>query len=90
MDDELKLGYHRLGRRFEDPAELFALAAGIWVLIVILIAIAVVLSTWQWLALILVGVAALFLLRGHLATLAGRWRGGRIRLERPRRSAHPD
>jgi hypothetical protein len=90
MDDELKLGYHRLGRRFEDPAEMFALAAGVWALLVILFAIAVVLSSWQWLGLILVGIAALFLLRDRLATLAGRWRQGPIRLERPGRPAHPD
>jgi hypothetical protein len=90
MDDELKLGYHRLGRRFEDPAELFALAAGAWALLVIMIAIAVVLSTWQWLALIVAGVGALFGLRHRLAALAGRWRQGRVRLERGNCLANPD
>ena len=82
MHDDLKLGYHRLGRRFEDPAELFALAALVWALAAMMVSIIIALDFSGWATLTAVGVAILFLLRGPLADLAARWRRGRARLER--------
>jgi hypothetical protein len=81
VDDDVKLGFHRLGRRFEDPVELFAVFAVAWAVAVILFAIAVVLSTWQWLLLLVGGLALLFLLRGRITSLSERWRRERIELE---------
>jgi len=82
MHDDLKLGYHRLGRRFEDPAELFVLAALVWAVVAMMISIIIVLDFSGWALLTAVGVAVLFLVRGRLADLAARWRRGRVRLER--------
>jgi hypothetical protein len=81
VDDEVKLGFHRLGRRFEDPVELFAVFAVAWAVAVILFAVAVVLSTWQWLLLLVAGLVVLLLLRSRITRLAERWRRERIQLE---------
>ncbi len=82
MSDELKLGFHRLGRSFEDPVNLFAAAACVWAVAVILFAIVVVLDTWMWLGLIVLGVGLLYVERARLAKLAARWRTEGIELER--------
>ena len=84
MDDDLKLGYHRLGRRFEDPVGLFALAAGLWALTAMMIAVIFALGISTWLLLTAGGIIALFLVRTRLAELARRWRGGRLELEHRR------
>jgi hypothetical protein len=81
MRDETKLGFLQLGRRFEDPVELFSAAAIAWALVVILFAVAVVLDTWMWLGLIVLGVAILYLKRARVAELARRWHRERIELE---------
>lgn len=81
MDEDVRLGFHRLGRRFEDPVELFAVLALAWAIAVILFAVAVVLSPWQWLLLLVGGLAVLLLLRGKIAGLSERWRRERTELE---------
>lgn len=86
MNDDLKLGYHRLGRRFEDPPDLFALALGVWTLLAMLFVLALSFSFGTWLLLTAAGAVVLFLLRDRLTEVGGRWRESRRELE----SRHPD
>ena len=86
MNDDLKLGYHRLGRRFEDPPDLFALAWGMWALLAMLFVIAFAFSFGTWLLLTAAGGVVLFLVRDRLVAVADRWREGRRELE----SRRPD
>jgi hypothetical protein len=81
VDDEVKLGFHRLGRRLEDPVELFAVLAVAWAGAVILIALAIKLSVLQWFLLLVAGIAVLLLLRGRIIALSERGKRERVELE---------
>ena len=72
VDDEVKLGFHRLGRRLEDPVELFAALAVAWAGAVILIALAFKLSVAEWFLLLVAGIAVLLLLRGRIIAFSPR------------------
>jgi hypothetical protein len=84
MDDELKLGFHRLGRWLEDPVNLGVGLVFAWAIIALLLAIALALSPGDVLLLILGGVAVALLLRRPIEVAARRWRQGRLEFERDR------
>ena len=81
VDEEVRLGFHRLGRRLEDPVELFAVLAVAWAGAVILIALAIKLSVAQWFLLLVAGIALLLLIRGRIVARSGRWKRERVELE---------
>lgn len=81
VDEEVRLGFHRLGRRLEDPVELFAVLAVAWAGAVILIALAVKLSVAQWFLLLVAGIAVLLLIRGRIVARSERWKRERVELE---------
>jgi hypothetical protein len=84
MDDDLRLGFHRLGRGLEDPANLGVLLAAVWAVSVWLIKVAAALDTGVMLALIVLGIAAMVLFRDRVSALSERWRRGRLELEQRR------
>jgi hypothetical protein len=84
MDEELKLGFHRLGRTFEDAVNLGLALVGAWAIAVLLVALAAAISLPTTILLILVGVGVIALSRGLVTRLAGSWRRGRLELERER------
>jgi hypothetical protein len=82
MDERMKLGFHRLGRPFEDGVNLGIGLIAAWAVLVWTIAIAGALGFTAMILLILAGAAAVVLLRGAVVALARRWRRGRVALER--------
>jgi hypothetical protein len=81
MDEELKLGFHRLGRSLEDPVNLGVALVFAWALVSLTVAIAITLAPGQALLLIFTGVAVAILLRRPIEIAARRWQEGRIALE---------
>jgi 4-hydroxybenzoate polyprenyltransferase len=90
MDDELKLGFHRLGRTLEDPVNMGLAFVCLWALVVLSVTIGVALSPGTALLLIFAGVALALLLRRPIELGARRWHQGRIALEErhPRFPSH--
>jgi hypothetical protein len=84
MDDELKLGFLRLGRWLEDPVNMGVGLVFAWAIIAMLLAIALAMSPGDLLLLIFGGVAVALLLRRPIELTARRWRQGRLELERDR------
>jgi hypothetical protein len=84
MDDELKLGFLRLGRWLEDPVNMGVGLVFAWAIIALLLAIALAMSPGDVLLLILGGVAVALLLRRPIELAARRWRQARLELERDR------
>lgn len=84
MDSELKLGFHRLGRWFEDEVNLGVAMVIAWAVTVWLISIAAALSVTTAALLIAAGAALTLLARSWIADLARGWRRGRMQLERER------
>lgn len=82
MDTRMKLGFHRLGRPFEDGVNLGIGLIVAWAVVVWTIAIAGALGFTTMLLLILAGAAVVVLLRNPVAALARSWRRGRLELER--------
>jgi hypothetical protein len=81
MDEEIRLGFHRLGRRLEDPFYLGLALAFAWAIAVLLVSIAIALTFWQALLLVVMGVAVLLLLREQIRDGADELRQRRNRLE---------
>jgi hypothetical protein len=81
MDDELKLGFHRLGKMLEDPVNMGVGLMLAWAIIALLLAIAFAMRPGDLLLLIFGGVAVALLLRRPIESAARRWRRGRLELE---------
>jgi hypothetical protein len=81
MDEELKLGFHRLAQALEDPVNLGVAIVFAWAVAALPVAIALTLSPGQTLLLIVAGVAVALLLRRPIKFWARRWHEGRIALE---------
>jgi hypothetical protein len=84
MDDELKLGFHRLGKALEDPVNMGVGLVSAWAIIALTVTIALAMSPGEGLLLIFGGVAVALLLRRPIELAARRWRRGRLDLERQR------
>jgi hypothetical protein len=84
MDDDLRLGFHRLGRGLEDSANLGVFLAVLWAVLVWMVKLVVALETGIMFALIVLGVALLVVFRDRVGDLAERWRRGRLELEQHR------
>jgi len=84
MDEELKLGFHRLGQWFEDPVNMGVGAVVAWVIVALPVAIALSLSPGEALLVMVAGVAVALLLRRPIELAARRWRQRRLELERER------
>ena len=89
VDDERRLGFHRLGARLEDPLNLGVALAFLWMICAWLIGVAFAMSFFQVLLLIVVGAAVIFFLREQIAGLSLRMRRDRERLEQDRSGAAP-
>ena len=89
MDDELKLGFHRLGQRLEDPVNLGVAAAFLWAIFAWVIGVAVAMSFLQVLLLAVAGVVAILFLRDEIAEASRRMRQAHERLERGGDGAAP-
>jgi hypothetical protein len=81
MDDELKLGFHRLGRALEDPVNMGIALVCAWAIVALPVTLALTLSPGQALLLIVAGVAVALLLRRPIEIGARRWHEGRVALE---------
>jgi len=81
MDEELKLGFHRLGRPLEDPVNMGLALVVAWALVVLTVTIAVGISPGLALLLIFAGVALALLLRRPIELAARRWHERRAALE---------
>jgi hypothetical protein len=81
MNEELKLGFHRLGRALEDPVNMGIALVVAWAIVALPVTIALTLSPGQGLLLLATGVALALLLRRPIEVGARRWREGRIALE---------
>jgi len=81
MDNELKLGFLRLGRALEDPVNMGIAFVCAWAIIALPLVIALALSLGQALLLFFAGIAVALLLRRPIEIAARRWRGSRIALE---------
>jgi hypothetical protein len=81
MDDELKLGFHRLGQALEDPVNMGIAFVCAWAIVALPVVIALTLSPGQALLLIVAGIAVALLLRRPIELAARRWCEGRIALE---------
>ena len=84
MDDELKLGFLRLGKRLEDPVNMGVGLVCAWAIIALTVAIALAMGPGEVLLLIFGGVAVALLLRRPIESAARRWRQVRLELERDR------
>ena len=84
MDEELKLGFLRLGRWAEDPVKMGVGLVVAWAIVSLPVAIAVGLSMGHTLLLVVAGVAVAILLRRPIESAASRWRRGRQELEQRR------
>jgi hypothetical protein len=84
MSDDLRLGFHRLGRWFEDGLNMGVGIALAWAAVVLILAIATAAGASLAFALIILGGAVLLLLRDEVAKLARKWRRGRVQLEQGR------
>jgi hypothetical protein len=84
MDEELRLGFHRLGRGLEDSANLGVVLAAAWAVCVWMVKLVAAVETGPMLALIVIGIAVLVLWRDRVSALAERWRRGRLELEQRR------
>ena len=84
MDDELKLGFRRLGKWLEEPVNMGVGLVFAWAIIALLLAIALAMRPGDVLLLIFGGVAVALLLRRPIELAARRWRQGRLELERER------
>jgi hypothetical protein len=81
MDEELKLGFHRLGRALEDPVNMGVALVVAWAIVLLPVTIAVGLSPGQALLLLFTGVAVALALRRPIELGARRWHERRIALE---------
>jgi hypothetical protein len=81
MDDELKLGFHRLGQALEDPVNMGLALVVAWAIVSLPLTIALALSPGQGLLLVFTGVAVALALRRPIELAARRWRDCRIALE---------
>jgi hypothetical protein len=81
MSEELRLGFHRLGRALEDPVNMGLALVVTWAIVAVPVTIALTLSPAQGLLLIFAGVAVAIALRRPIELGARRWREGRIALE---------
>jgi hypothetical protein len=81
MNDELRLGFHRLGRALEDPVNMGVALFFAWAVVALPVAIALTLSLGQALLLIVAGVAVALLLKRPIELGAQRWHEGRVALE---------
>jgi hypothetical protein len=82
MSDELRLGFHRLGQRLEDPVNLGAAIAFAWAICAWLIGVAFAMSVLQVLLIAVAGIVAILFLRGEIAEASQRMRQSHERLER--------
>ena len=82
MSDELRLGFHRLGERLEDPVNLGIALAFIWAILAWVVGVAVAMSFLQILLLSVAGVAVILVLRGEISKLSGHMSRNHRRLER--------
>ena len=87
MDEELKLGFLRLGRWVEDPVNMGLALIVAWVIVLLPVVIGFGLGLPQAILLIFAGVAAAVLLRRPIQVAARRWREGRLELEGKRQTA---
>ena len=81
MSDELRLGFHRLGERLEDPVNLGVAAAFIWVIAAWLVGVAFAMGFLQVLLLAVAGIAVVAFLRGEITEASRRMRQSHQRLE---------
>jgi hypothetical protein len=81
MDNDLKLGFLRLGRALEDPVNMGIAFVCAWAIVALPLVIALALSLGQALLLIFAGIAMALLLRRPIEAAAGRWRERRTALE---------
>jgi hypothetical protein len=81
MDNELKLGFLRLGRPLEDPVNMGIAFVCVWAIVALPLVIALALSLGQALLLIFAGIAMALLLRRPVEAGARRWRERRLALE---------
>jgi hypothetical protein len=80
--NELKLGFHRLAERLEDPVTLGVAAAFCWAICAWLIGVSFAMNILQVLLLAIAGVAVILLLRRELVEASLRIRQNHERLER--------
>jgi hypothetical protein len=84
MDDELRLGFHRLGEKLEDPVNLGVAVAFLWAICAWLIGVAFAMSFLQVLLLAVAGIAVILFLRDEITEVSRRMRQAHQRLERGR------
>lgn len=87
MSEELKLGFHRLAARLEDPVNLGLGIALLWAICAWLIGVAFAMSLLQVLLMVVAGVAAVVLLRGEISETSSRMRQSHERLEQSHNGA---
>lgn len=85
MDDELRLGFHRLAERLEDPVNLGVAIVFLWAICAWLIGVTFALGFLQVLLLTVVGVFVVLFLRGAITEAALRIHQSHERLEPPKR-----
>ena len=89
MSEELRLGFHRLAQRLEDPVNLGLGIAFLWAICAWLIGVAFAMSFLQVLLLAVVGIAAVIFLRGEIAEASLRMRQTHERLEQDTPAPRP-
>ena len=82
MNEELKLGFHRLGQWLEDPVNMGVFLVFAWAVVALPVAIALRFSAGEAILLIVAGIALAILLRRPIELAADRWKRGRLELER--------
>lgn len=81
MNDELKLGFLRLGRALEDPVNMGLALVVAWAIVALPVVLALTLSIGQAVLLIAAGVAVALLLRRPIELGARRWHERRVALQ---------
>jgi len=82
VSEELRLGFHRLAARLEDPVTLGVGIALIWAICAWVIGVAFAMSFFQVLLLAATGIAVVLFLRGEIVEASLRMRQSHERLER--------
>jgi hypothetical protein len=81
MSNELRLGFHRLAERLEDPVNLGVAVAFLWAICAWLLGVTFAMGFAQVLLLTVVGVLVIVFLRGEVTKVAVRMRESHERLE---------
>ena len=87
MSEELRLGFHRLGERLEEPVNLGVAIAFLWVIAAWLVGVVFAMSFLQVLLIAVAGIAAVVFLRGEITEAALRMSQSHKQLEQRRTGA---